>query len=137
MQNYFAKAAKTVKYFGVPKSGFINFFKRQIKSSYYTRIGSRLLDYPAYLKKLDKILRRTRIEDSKYVAWFNDADKTVWEKSAFLADSGEKFFLEFQGRMFEAPADYDRVLRGSFNDYMKLPPVEDQVPKHHYKAYLL
>lgn len=137
IQNYFTKAADAVKYFGVPQSGFKYFFKRQIKSAYYSLIGSRILDYPAYLKKLDKALRSNRIENCKYVAWFNDADKTVWKRSAFFSDTGEKSCLEFQGRMFEAPADYDQVLRGSFNDYMKLPPVEKQIPKHHYKAYLL
>lgn len=137
IQNHFAKAANAVKYFGVPKLGFTNFLKRQIKSAYYTGIGSRLVDYPVYLKKLDNTLRHNRIKDSRYVAYFNDIYKTMWDKSAFLSDTGEKTFLEFQGRMFQAPAEYDQVLRAVFNDYMQLPPVEDQVPKHHYKAYLL
>ena len=137
IRSHFEKAANAVKYYGVPQLGFKNFFKRQIKAAYYSGIGRRILDYPVFLKKLDKALKKRRIKDNKYVAWFNDSDKTIWEKSAFLSDCSEKVFLEFQGRMFEVPADYDQVLRVNFNDYMKLPPAEKQVPKHHYKAYLL
>ena len=135
MRSYFVKAEKAVKYYGVPKSGFINFFKRQIKSAYYTWIGRRLINYPEYLKKMDESLRQHQIKDSSYVAWA--IYKTVWEKSAFLSENGEKFYLEFQGRMFEVPVDYDKILRSSYNNYMKLSPGEKQVSKHHYKAYLL
>ena len=46
MQNRFVKAAKKVIYFGVPQMGLTNFYKHQIKSAYYTVIGSRLMNYP-------------------------------------------------------------------------------------------
>ena len=39
--------------------------------------------------------------------------------------------------MFEVPADFDNVLQVIYNDYMQLPPIENQIPRHHYKAYLL
>ncbi len=32
--------------------------------------------------------------------------------------------------MFDAPIDYDNVLKASYGDYMQLPPVEKQVPDH-------
>lgn len=137
IQNYYLKAAKTVKYYGVPQQGFANFFKRRIKSAYYTLIGSKRLDYPLYLKKIDKILRRSKIKDCKYVGWISESYKNVWKKTSFLSETGEKFFLEFQGRMFEVPADFDNVLQVIYNDYMQLPPIENQIPRHHYKAYLL
>lgn len=44
--------------------------------------------------------------------------------------------LEFERHMFKAPADYHEYLRIKYgNDYMELPPVEQRVTKHHFKAY--
>ncbi len=34
--------------------------------------------------------------------------------------------LPFEGRLYNAPLDYDRYLRGVYGDYMKLPPEEEQ-----------
>lgn len=38
--------------------------------------------------------------------------------------------LEYEGHMFIGPAGYDKVLTSMFGDYMKLPPKEEQVPRH-------
>lgn len=43
---------------------------------------------------------------------------------------GKAVYLEFEGRKYPAPAEYDLVLRQIFGDYMQLPPVEKQVCRH-------
>ena len=43
--------------------------------------------------------------------------------------------LEFEGHMVKAPLNYDKFLRVLYGDYMKLPPLEEQIPKHAYHAY--
>ncbi len=48
----------------------------------------------------------------------------------------EETELEFEGCKFKAPAHYDEVLSVWYGDYMKLPPKEEQVTHHDYKAYL-
>lgn len=43
--------------------------------------------------------------------------------------------VEFEGRTYIAPKNYDAVLRKYFGDYMQLPPVEQRYGWHYYKAY--
>ncbi len=131
------KTSEPVKSYGVTGSGFFNLVKREIKKGYYNFHGRKIMNYPLFLKKLDNSLRKKNYNSSKYIAWFNDSDKAIWEKSDFDLKNGQKTYLEFWGKLFQVPSGYDHILRESYQDYMKLPPVEKQVPKHSYKAYFL
>ena len=43
--------------------------------------------------------------------------------------------VEFEDMKCMALSGYDEYLRAEYGDYMKLPPIEEQVPKHGFKAY--
>ena len=43
--------------------------------------------------------------------------------------------VEFEGRKFYAPKNYDKVLSHFYGDYMNLPPEEKRVTHHAFKAY--
>ncbi len=52
----------------------------------------------------------------------------------FPQETGEKFTtLTFEGKQFMAVANYDGMLRIMFGDYLKLPPIDEQVCKHNPK----
>ncbi|MBQ6965918.1 MAG: LicD family protein [Bacteroidaceae bacterium] len=42
--------------------------------------------------------------------------------------------VTFEGKEYDAPANYDAYLRGLYGNYMQLPPKEKQVP-HHANCY--
>lgn len=43
--------------------------------------------------------------------------------------------VEFESKQYNAPAAYDTILTICYGDYMQLPPEEDQVLKHNFKAW--
>ena len=51
--------------------------------------------------------------------------RSVWEEYASI---------KFEGCEFMAVKDTDAYLRNEFGDYMKLPPKEQQIPKHDFEA---
>lgn len=51
------------------------------------------------------------------------------------ADFNSACKLEFEGRLFDAPIEYEDVLTRMYGDYQKLPPKEKQVSHHVFEAY--
>lgn len=43
--------------------------------------------------------------------------------------------LKFEGHKYKCPAQYDEYLTTIYGDYMKLPPINEQVTRHHFDAY--
>lgn len=62
--------------------------------------------------------------------WPYEDMKFYFDKSFFE----EQIALEFEGRMYPAPRNYDEWLRYLYDDYMKLPS-EDQRARHNIKAF--
>jgi len=62
----------------------------------------------------------------------------------FVGQTGEEFRtewfgegvpLEFEGKTYLCPKNYDAVLTACFGDYMQLPPEEERVPPHGAEIY--
>lgn len=49
----------------------------------------------------------------------------------------ERVYLDFEGYKFPAPIEYDKALKSEYGDYMQLPPKEQQVIPHLFKAYYI
>ena len=84
----------------------------------------------------------------RYLIW-NYADRQIRkysDKSGLVASFGEgatimrqrfprdwfldPLFLEFEGHILPVPADYDKWLSVSYGDYMQLPSIDEQIPRH-------
>ena len=58
-------------------------------------------------------------------------DKGVYHRDVF--EKTEK--ARFEQYYFSIPAGYDEILTRSYGDYMKLPPENERIGHHEYKAY--
>ena len=84
------------------------------------------------LKNVERALKH-RNPHSKYVGLICDANvyeieimkRTIWS---------EYQTVSFEGKTIVAVKDTDGYLRSLYGDYMKLPPKEQQVPKHDFEA---
>ncbi len=54
--------------------------------------------------------------------------------AAFYEGSVE---VDFEGKRYPAPAQYDLLLKSIYGDYMALPPADQQVSNHDVEVYLL
>jgi len=89
------------------------------------------LDTEKCLYKLDKVIRKSKYENSKYVANFMGAYKFKEMFKKEIYDNTAVY--DFETEKVIAPKDYDFVLKQLYGDYMKIPP-EHQQNKHHSKV---
>ena len=103
-----------------------SFFKKLL--IWIMRNISLLFDYSKVLKKIDMI-SRSHITRTKYCGAISalvygnkEILKTDWFNGSIQ--------LEFEGRKYSCPKEYDKILWHYYGDYMKLPP-KDQRVRHH------
>lgn len=86
-----------------------------------------------YANKLHKYGKKNNFEGSKYIA---NSIFGYHKKETMPGNLFDSFVeLDFEDRKFMAVADWNTYLANLFGDYMKLPPVEQQVSKHDFEAW--
>lgn len=85
------------------------------------------------VRKQIELENKYRNVRTKYVCDLGGEGKTRLEKD-WLHEFED---IEFEGRFFKAPKEYDKVLTAKYGDYMTLPPVDKRVPIHSFEAYYL
>jgi len=108
-----------------------NKLKNCIKKIYY--LCYRHHDINKVLAKTDKWARSYEYEKYNTIACTVWEPKDCLEKKDFITTTD----LEFNGELFKAPVGYDNILSGIYGNYMELPPKEEQIAHHFYKAYSL
>lgn len=97
---------------------------------------TKIFSYKWCFKHIDKIAKKhIDNKDSKYVAHavtYAKGEREIVEREWFF----DAVDLEFEGKLYKAPVGYDSYLRRLFGDYMQMPPKEQQVSHHFFKAYL-
>lgn len=119
-----------------------SFFSKMNKIIYKLHTKYNLFKYVLNEEKCLKkaVSHITRYEeklDSEYVEYFCYAavylpkrEKCFFKKEWF--EEGVK--VDFRGRLFYAPKNYHQILKLLYNDYMKLPPLNERI---HHKSELI
>lgn len=98
--------------------------KRKLVSIIPMRLIQKLIVYISQLQHFENAdYARNIVFESKNVPCIQ---KEIYEKM---------FLHKFEEYQFYVLEEFDTVLRGSYGDYMKLPPKELRVPHHNFKAY--
>lgn len=89
---------------------------------------NKILNYRHILKKIDKLLRKYKYEDSRYVgnlmgAW---SEKEVFPRAYY----DHSVMYAFEDIMLCGPSEYDPILTQMYGDYMT-PPAENNRDHHH------
>ncbi|SHL04625.1 lipopolysaccharide cholinephosphotransferase [Fibrobacter sp. UWH5] len=105
----------------------------------------KFLKYPVFLfakmigkdyfqRKLDALARVKSYESSEYVGcvvWLTGGAKDIFKREWF----DELIDWPFEKYHFKVPKRFDEVLKLTYGDYMQLPPEEDRIGHHYFKAY--
>lgn len=95
---------------------------------------AKIVGKKAFMRKLDQMAMKYDYDQSKYVGclvWGCDGPRGI-----FPIEWMEPYTkLQFEDASFRAPKEYDKALTKLYHDYMKLPPEEDRIPHHYYKAF--
>ncbi|KMK78304.1 LicD family protein [Alkalihalobacillus pseudalcaliphilus] len=115
-------------------------FKRCINRKSYVERVVRIILY-----LLSKVIPKSVTDNlhTKVACLFNDKNTkyithltngaTKKRYYAYMMEREEFYNVilgEFEGMEFPIPRNYDKVLRNLYGDYMKLPPLKEQVPHH-------
>lgn len=84
-----------------------------------------------FVKKVAADAKRYNSLDSDKIGLFSWSDRLLCEKAVVSSFTD----VEFEKKLFKAPAQYDLWLTKLYGNYMELPPEEERVTHHIYEAY--
>lgn len=93
-----------------------------------------LIGRRAFQKKLGSLANQLPYEESDYIGcivWLSGGKRDIFEKKWF----DELINVPFEQYEFKVPAAYDEILRHAYGNYMELPPVNERIGHHFYRAY--
>lgn len=108
-----------------------NLFKKC--SKYILKPVLKIINTYSLCCKIDENAKCYDFNTSKYiggVVWGYGPQESI-EKESFL----NPISVEFEGYFFNAPSNYDQYLKGLYNNYMELPPIEKR-ETHSFIAYI-
>lgn len=86
-----------------------------------------------YIKKIDELAKSRKISESKYIDYI--VLKDIKSPNIKREWYNESIDVEFNGKSFKAPKKYHEILTADYGDYMQLPPEEQRITHHSFKAW--
>lgn len=106
-----------------------SFWKRMLRTCFYW--FTKIVPKHVLEQRLYNVMTRYEGKDVGYIG--NYANGTGWSYSAHVRKS-KGFYdiipMKFHKAEFPVPRNYDEVLKHTYGDYMKFPPLEKRKPTH-------
>lgn len=116
------------KHHGKAKGGVLRRFSVSL-----LKIFVRMFPRSYFVKRLVKNAKKYSEKDTEFVGDFTGC------MTHFICDKAslnEFIDAEFEGKKYKIPIGYDKILRLIYGDYTQLPPEEERVSHHKFKAYI-
>ena len=86
-----------------------------------------------FAKRIDRVVEKYQCKNGKYIGLLASKFK---EKEVLLFDPFKDIIdMPFEGEKLKGPAQYDKLLRQYYGEYMTLPPIEKQINPHGLDAF--
>lgn len=85
-------------------------------------------------KAYDRICKKLKWGDTNHICNFSYMAYGIREYE-FYEDFKEFILVDFNGHKFYCAKGFDRIMRRKYGDYMKLPPIEEQMKRQHDFVY--
>ena len=107
--------------------------KKSFAYAVYNRLAHIIHPYSYYQRKLHDTVTELNFDKEEYadILAFGVNFDTRLKRSIFESYTE----VAFEGNYFCSIKDYDSFLSVNYGNYMKLPPLEEQIPHHGFKAY--
>ncbi|MDO4169117.1 MAG: LicD family protein [Lachnospiraceae bacterium] len=99
-----------------------------------TFVPAKIVGYRNWAHMLQKIAQKYHFDEEDYIGVMTAPVHTV-EERVKKKDYLDIVSVEFEGKMYHAPGNYDTYLSQLYGDYMKMPPLEKQKSHHEFNMY--
>lgn len=108
--------------------------KRQLILNYISYYPVRIFGYKRLVRWFQKYIQKYDFDSSEYVGVMS---ASKYKTEEVLDRTGYVDFIpvEFEGKKYNAPSNYDRYLSQLYGDYMQMPPKDQQKTHHTFKVY--
>lgn len=119
----------------------VSWYKKPIGKNMATFLIHSIMFFPAKLvgeknwsKLFQHYVKKYEFNNSDYIGVTSTVHYITKEKVP-KKDYLKMVEVEFEGKLYHAPSNYDIYLSQLYGDYMKLPPVEKRVSEHNIMVY--
>ena len=108
--------------------------KRQLILNYLGYYPAHWIGYHRLVDRFQRFIQKYDFDQSDMVGVMSAArfkTEEIIDKKGYLTPVD----VEFEGKIYRGPSNYDRYLSQLYGDYMELPPVEKRQTHHTFKVY--
>ncbi|MCP1109485.1 lipopolysaccharide cholinephosphotransferase [Lachnospiraceae bacterium PM6-15] len=108
--------------------------RKELLLNYLGYLPSRIIGYKRLVRWFQKYIQSIPFNNAEYVGVMSAAKHTTEEKidkKGYLTP----IEVEFEGKKYRGPANYDAYLSQLYGEYMKMPPIDKQKTHHTFKVF--